>query len=88
MVVSLGAATILTPWLITLAAAGGYASHLAADACTKAGVPLFWPVAIREKRWWNIRFLGSAVTSGTDQEKAPAVGVAVASNLFLLFMYL
>lgn len=84
--VSVGAVMLLEPWLITLAATGGYASHIAGDACTKAGVPVLWPVTVQRKRWWNIRLLGSMVTSGSTREKGPAVGVSLAANALLVVL--
>lgn len=83
---SLGSAVLLDPWLMTLAATGGYVSHIVADACTRHGVPAFWPVPIKGKRWWNIRLLDSLVTSGSAQEKGPAVGVSLTANVFLVFL--
>lgn len=83
-----GAATLLSPWLLALAVGCGYASHIVGDSCTKAGVPAFWPIAIQGKRWWNFRLLSSLIESGSAHEKGPAFGVAAASNVFLLFMYL
>lgn len=84
--VAVGAATLLTPWLLALAVGGGYASHVAADACTKSGVPAFWPLKIQGKRWWNVRLLGSLLTSGSSYESAPAVGVSMVANVVLLFL--
>jgi len=87
-VAAVGAVLLLSPWLLALAAGGGYLSHLLADACTTAGVPLAWPVPIKDKRWWNIRLLGNRITSGSGRESGPAVGVALASNVLLLFLML
>lgn len=84
---AVGAVLFLTPWLMALAVGGGYFSHIVADACTKTGVPALWPLRIRGKRWWNIRLLSSMVASGSAQEKGPAVGVSLASNALLLFLY-
>lgn len=86
MAAAVGAALVLTPWLLALAVTCGYASHVVADACTKAGVPAFWPVPIRGKRWWNIRLLDNMVTSGSAMEKGPAVGVSLFANALLLFI--
>ena len=85
-VAAMGAATLLTPWLLTLAAGGGYVSHIVADACTKAGVPALWPLRIQGKRWWNIRLLGGIIASGSSRESGPAVGVSMAANALLLFL--
>lgn len=79
---------LLTPWLLALAVGGGYLSHVAADACTKSGVPALWPARVKNKRWWNIRVLGSLVSSGSSRERGPAVGVSLASNGLLLFLML
>lgn len=87
MVVSVVTVMLLSPYLLALAVAGGYASHIAADACTKAGVPVLWPVTIQGKRWWRIRLLGSTITSGSPREKGPALGVSLASNALLLLLH-
>jgi len=85
---AVGAATLLTPWLLTLAVAGGYLTHVVGDACTKGGVPAFWPVRIQGKRWRNIRLLGGLVASGSSREKGPALGISLASNALLVFLML
>lgn len=85
-VTAVSAVVLLGPWLMALAVGGGYLSHLVADACTKAGVPLLWPLRIKGKRWWRIRFLGSLVTSGSSRENGPAVGVALVVNALLLLL--
>lgn len=88
ILVSIGAATLLNPWLMALAVGGGYFSHIVADACTTQGVPVFWPLSIKGKRWWNVRLLGSRVRSGGKGEEGPALGVALASNgLLMLLMF-
>jgi membrane-bound metal-dependent hydrolase YbcI (DUF457 family) len=86
MAAAAGSALTLTPWLITLAVTCGYISHVAADACTKSGVPALWPLPVKGKRWWNIRILDSMVTSGSALEKGPAVGVSVFANIALMFL--
>jgi membrane-bound metal-dependent hydrolase YbcI (DUF457 family) len=78
----------LNPWLMGLAVMGGYASHIVADGCTAAGVPALWPLKIQGKRWWNIRLLGGLVSSGSFEEKGPAIGVAMASNALLVLLSL
>jgi membrane-bound metal-dependent hydrolase YbcI (DUF457 family) len=83
---AVGAAVLLNPWLLSLAVAGGYLTHIVGDACTKGGVPALWPLPIQGKRWWNIRLLGSLVASGSAQEKGPAVGVSLTANAFLVFL--
>lgn len=83
---AVGSVFLLNPWLVALAAGGGYFSHVVADACTKGGVPAFWPVTIRGKRWWNIRLLGSMVASGSEAEKGPALGVSVMANALLVLL--
>jgi membrane-bound metal-dependent hydrolase YbcI (DUF457 family) len=94
---AVGAVFLLDPWLMALAVGGGYVSHLAADACTAAGVPALWPLAVRttgangvvrKKRWWNVRLLGGLVASGSREEKGPAIGVALAVNGVLLLLEL
>lgn len=93
--VILGAAAVATasslylnPWLVAIAVTTGYLSHIVADGCTSAGVPAMWPLRIQGKRWWNIRLLNGEVASGSTEEKGPAVGVAVASNILLVLLNL
>ena len=85
---AVGAATLLSPWLVGIAVTCGYVSHVVADGCTTAGVPALWPLKIQGKRWWNIRLLDGVVASGSFQEKGPAVGVAMASNVLLVLLAL
>jgi membrane-bound metal-dependent hydrolase YbcI (DUF457 family) len=94
---AVGAVFLLDPWLMALAVGGGYVSHIAADACTAAGVPALWPLTVRtggvkgfpgKKRWWNVRLLGGLVASGSREEKGPAIGVALAVNGVLLLLEL
>lgn len=86
VVAGVGSSLLLSPWLLALAVGGGYASSVVADACTKSGVPALWPIKIHGKRWWSIRLLGGLVTTGSSQEKGPAVGVALAMNALLLLL--
>jgi hypothetical protein len=37
-----------------LAVGGGAVMHLLGDAITKMGVPIFWPIPINGKRWWDV----------------------------------
>lgn len=81
-------AMLLSPWLLALSAFTGYLSHVMADGCTKDGVPLLWPMEIKQKRWWRVRLMGTSIESGSQREKGPAVGVAAGSNLLLLLLTL
>lgn len=83
---AVGAVLLLNPWLMALAVAGGYASHIVADGCTAAGVPALWPMKIQGKRWWNIRLLGGMVSSGSLEERGPAIGVSMAFNASLVLL--
>lgn len=84
--VSYAAGLCMTPWLLALAAGGGYLSHVAADGCTTSGVPALWPMKFGGKRWWNFRLLGGYVKSGQKEERGPALAVALATNGLLLFL--
>lgn len=63
----------------------GWISHILADGCTKMGVPLLWPVRIKGKRWYRMKFLGSRLASGDPAEWIPAVGVTVVMNFPVAF---
>lgn len=76
----------MEPWMSAWAVFIGYLSHVLADGCTKAGVPFLWPLKIKGKRWWNVRLLGSTVTSGQSREWLPATGLAIALNAPFLLM--
>lgn len=47
------------PWQIGVAVFLGWMSHLLSDACTRAGVPLLWPLPVRG---WRIRAAGAQWT--------------------------
>lgn len=83
---AVAAAFLLNPWLLALASFAGYLSHVVADGCTKDGVPALWPMEIKGKRWWRIHLMGRLISSGSEQEKGPAAGVAAASNALLLLL--
>lgn len=85
--VALGSIHLLTPWQMAMAVGGGYLSHVVADSCTKGGVPAFWPIPIKGKRWWNIRLMGRMILSGSRQENIPALGVSLATNALLVFIH-
>jgi hypothetical protein len=40
-------------WL-GIAVAAGWFTHLWGDSITKMGIPLLWPIKIRNKRWYNM----------------------------------
>lgn len=67
-------------WAPSLALWAGYASHIAADACTRTGVPLFWPDRRR-------RFLLPAplrLTTGSPSEEALLPLLAALALLLLV----
>jgi membrane-bound metal-dependent hydrolase YbcI (DUF457 family) len=70
-----------SPEHAALAAGAGWISHLIADACTTAGVPLLWPLRIKGCFWWRIRILGGWLKSGERKEYVAAFGVVVVMNL-------
>lgn len=71
---------------VALAAAAGWVSHVVADACTRAGVPLLWPVKIKSRRWYRFRLLGTWITVGESREYAGALLVVAAMNVPVLWM--
>jgi len=80
-VLALGAYTTLSPRQVALAAAAGWFSHVVADACTTAGVPVLWPLKVKGRRWWRFRPLGSWLKSGESKEMLAAIGVALVMNI-------
>jgi membrane-bound metal-dependent hydrolase YbcI (DUF457 family) len=74
-------------WLGPVITAGWYV-HLAGDACTEQGVPLWWPAKLRGQRW---RMVGLwqplRIHTGTKAEKVHAVAavlLAMAGSYWLL----
>lgn len=64
--------------LIGVAVGTGILSHILADACTKAGVPVAWPLMVRGRRWSTFRFPGARhMRSGSTLEWVPGCGVAL-----------
>jgi len=74
---------IFTQWPLWTALVLGYASHLAADACTKSGIPFLHP---HRKRYHLLPY-GWRFTTGSQAEDVlvPLVALAI---LFLLFSQL
>lgn len=66
----------LDPSMMMWAVGVGWFSHVLADGCTTAGVPLLWPLSIKGKRWWRVRLLGGALTSGHQYEWIAGAGCA------------
>lgn len=71
------------PWTLWAALVLGYASHLAADACTKSGIPLLHPRKVR----YHLLPRGWRFTTGSLAEDA-LVPIIALTILFLLFSQL
>lgn len=71
----LGLLVSVPAWMMAVAVAGGWLSHVLADGCTMAGVPLLWPIRHKGKRWYRFRFMGSLLRSGARAELAVAVSM-------------
>jgi membrane-bound metal-dependent hydrolase YbcI (DUF457 family) len=76
-----GAYVSTTPQQVALAAGAGWLSHVIADSCTTAGVPVLWPLKIKGRRWWRLRLLGGWLKSGERKESWAALGVTTVMNL-------
>lgn len=65
-------------WWLGLVVAAGWLTHLAGDACSTQGVPLWWPIRVRGRRW---RMVGLwqplRVHTGSRAERAHAVAAVV-----------
>lgn len=73
--------------LMGVAVGTGIFSHILADACTKAGVPLAWPLMVREQRWHRLRLPGARhMKSGSPLEWIPGCGVALLCCLIPLML--
>jgi membrane-bound metal-dependent hydrolase YbcI (DUF457 family) len=67
-------------WWLGLVVATGWLTHLAGDACTEQGVPLWWPLRVRGQRW---RMVGlwqplRIYTGGTAERVHLAAAVVLA----------
>lgn len=64
--------------LLGVAVGTGIFSHILADSCTKAGVPLAWPLMVQGRRWRHFRLPGARyMKSGNPLEWIPGCGVAL-----------
>ncbi len=72
--------SLLMGWQPGVALLLGYTSHVALDACTKSGVPLFYP---KRRRFWLLPPAFRVVTGGVA-ESALFVPLALAVLLLLL----
>lgn len=75
--------TYLANPMYTWAMALGYISHLAGDACTYRGIPLFWPY----KKNIGLRSLGVYVRAGDETDKKVGL-ISMYSGCFLLLVLL
>lgn len=70
----------LLGWQVWLALVLGYAAHLAADACTRSGVPLLYP----HKKRYHLLPSSLRFTTGSQAEEALLPLLALLVLLFLL----
>ena len=70
-------------WLASLTLALGYTSHLIADACTKSGIPVFYP----HKRRYHLLPRSLRITTGSGAEDVLFALLSV-PLLFLLLRHL
>ena len=68
-------------WQPSLLLTVGYASHLAADACTKSGIPLLFP----RKRKYHLLPPSLRLTTGSQAEEAVLVAFALLALMLVLF---
>lgn len=78
--------TPVDPVLVAWAAGAGWISHIIADGCTKAGVPLLWPIPIGGYRWYRFKLLGKMLASGDKKEWIAAFFVATLMNTPLVLL--
>lgn len=77
----LAAGCAVPAWMVGVALAGGWLSHVLADGCTRGGVPLLWPQVRRHRRWGHTRLMGDHLVSGSPGEWVVAVAaVAVLAS--------
>lgn len=81
-----GISADLPPESVMLAATSGWLSHVIADACTTAGVPVMWPIRVKGRYWWRLRLLGGWLRSGDPKECGVALCIALAMNAFLFVL--
>lgn len=67
-------------WSIPVALAAGYASHLAADACTKSGIPFLFP----RRRRYHLLPRRWRITTGSAAEDVLFIIIALLVLEFLL----
>jgi membrane-bound metal-dependent hydrolase YbcI (DUF457 family) len=60
----------IEPYQLAVALSAGCVVHILGDMMTKSGVPLWWPYAIKGKRWWKVRTPGAITTGESRVEPA------------------
>lgn len=76
-----GVSVTFSPGVVALAATAGWLSHVIADSCTTAGVPVMWPLKVNGRYWWRLRLLGGWLRSGEPKEYGVALGISLVMNL-------
>lgn len=65
----------------------GFITHIIGDLFTPMGVPLFWPIKVRGRRWWKVRIMKlSAGGFGEKYIVAPLSALVIAVSLFAIFI--
>lgn len=75
----------VTGWQCGLALLMGYVSHLAADACTKTGIPFLYP---NLKRYWLVPVRFRIVTGSSDEEAVFVVAASVVLAFLLSHLHI
>lgn len=65
----------------------GYFLHILGDVCTVSGAPIFWPLKIRGKRWFNVR-LPFSIHAGGDIEKVIILPMFICIGIFSFYKVL
>lgn len=60
-------------WWLSLSIFFGMTVHVLGDTFTRAGAPIAFPIPIRGKMWWNVRF--AMIKAGSDFEKIVIVRI-------------
>jgi membrane-bound metal-dependent hydrolase YbcI (DUF457 family) len=66
---------MVVSWLCVTALSLGYASHLVGDACTRIGIPLFYP----QGKTFHLLPIHCRVTTGSEYEELFFVSFALIS---------
>jgi hypothetical protein len=73
---------VINPILLGVIVSAGIFTHIGADALTKAGVPVLWPITIRGQKWCRLR-APKTITTGKGRAEPIISWVSMIGGIIL-----